>query len=72
VGALRSGQLAGTGLDVVASEPLPPGHPLRVRPPVRAYASTASTATAHPARPFTRPCISPSNPPGSACRPVAD
>jgi phosphoglycerate dehydrogenase-like enzyme len=34
VDALRSGQVAGAGLDVFATEPLPPDHPLRTAPNV--------------------------------------
>ena len=34
VDALRSGRLAGAGLDVFATEPLPAGHPLRTAPNV--------------------------------------
>jgi phosphoglycerate dehydrogenase-like enzyme len=34
VDALRSGRLAGAGLDVFATEPLPTGHPLRTAPNV--------------------------------------
>jgi phosphoglycerate dehydrogenase-like enzyme len=34
VDALRGGRLAGAGLDVFATEPLPAGHPLRTAPNV--------------------------------------
>jgi phosphoglycerate dehydrogenase-like enzyme len=34
IAALRSGQLAGAGLDVTTPEPLPPGHPLWSTPNV--------------------------------------
>ena len=32
VAALRDGAIAGAGLDVYDTEPLPPGHPLRTAP----------------------------------------
>ena len=64
VDALRDGTIAGAGLDVFDTEPLPPDHPLRTAPATRCSPRTSATSppgptsasTAMPSRPSPRSC----------------